>query len=77
MPDIFTNKKPTIRLKLMRVKCCHNCLSSTVTCMSYEIARFYLPPDRGDVPAITPVEAGTRFIDPEAMKGWVDLSHLV
>ena len=24
----------------------------------------YLPPDRGDVPAINPAEAGTRFIDP-------------
>ena len=27
--------------------------------MSYWITQYYLPPDRGDVPAITPVEAGT------------------
>ena len=32
--------------------------------MSYGITQFYLPPDRGDVPAITLAEAGTRFIDP-------------
>ena len=31
----------------------------------YGITQYYLPPDRGDVPAITP--AGTRFIDPGGM----------
>ena len=39
---------------------------------SYGITQFYLPPDTGDVPAITPAETGTRFIDPRGMKGWVD-----
>ena len=33
----------------------------------------YLPPDRGDIPAFTPVEAVTRFSDPGGMQGWVDL----
>ena len=33
----------------------------------------YLPPDRGDIPALTPAEAGTRLSDPEGMQGWVDL----
>ena len=33
--------------------------------------------ERGDVSAITPAEAGTRFINPGGMKGWVDLSQLV
>ena len=32
--------------------------------MSYGITQFYLPPDRGDVPAITPTEVGTRFAVP-------------
>ena len=28
----------------------------------------YLPPERGDVPAVTPAEAGTRLSDPEGCK---------
>jgi len=37
------------------------------------ITQCYRPPDRGDFPAFTPAEAGTRFSDPEEMQGWVDL----
>jgi len=37
------------------------------------ITQCYLPPDRGDLPAFTPVEAGTRLSDPGGMQGWVDL----
>ena len=33
----------------------------------------YLPPGRGDIPAFTPAEAGTRFSDPGGMQGSVDL----
>ena len=33
----------------------------------------YLLPGRGDVPAFTPAEAGTRLSDPGGMQGWVDL----
>ena len=29
--------------------------------MPYEITQCYLPPGRGDFPAFTPAEAGTRF----------------
>jgi len=29
----------------------------------------YLPPGRGDIPALTPAEAGTRLSDPGGMKG--------
>jgi len=29
----------------------------------------YLPPDRGDIPALTPAEAGTRLSDPGGMQG--------
>jgi len=36
----------------------------------------YLPPGRGDFPAFTSAEAGTRFSDPERMQGWVDISTL-
>jgi len=32
--------------------------------MPYEITQCYLPPGRGDFPAFTPAEAGTRFSDP-------------
>ena len=29
----------------------------------------YLPPGRGDIPALTPAEAGTRLSDPGGMQG--------
>ena len=32
--------------------------------MPYGIKQCYLPPDGGDIPAITPAEAGTRLSDP-------------
>ena len=41
--------------------------------MPYEITQFYLPPGRGDIPAVTPAETGTRLSDPGGMQGWVDL----
>jgi len=31
---------------------------------------------RGDIPAFTPAEAGTRFSGPGGMQGWVDLPPL-
>jgi len=37
--------------------------------MPYEITKCYLPPGRGDFPAFTPAEAGTRFSDPGGMQG--------
>jgi len=37
------------------------------------ITQCYLPSDRGDLPAFTPAEAGTRFSDPGGMQGCVDL----
>jgi len=41
--------------------------------MPYGITQCYLPPGRGDIPAFTPAEAGTRFSAPGGMQGWVDL----
>jgi len=35
----------------------------------YGITQCYLPPGRGDIPAFTPAEAGTRFSDPRGMQG--------
>ena len=32
--------------------------------MPYGITQCYLPPGRGDIPALTPVETDTRFSDP-------------
>ena len=41
--------------------------------MPYGITQYYLPHGRGDIPAVTPAEAGTRLSDPGGMQGWVDL----
>ena len=40
------------------------------------ITQCYLPPGRGDIPALTPAEAGTRLSDPGGMQG-VDLVGLL
>ena len=45
--------------------------------MPYGITQCYLPPDRGDISALTPAEAGTRLSDPGGMQGWVDLVGLL
>ena len=37
----------------------------------------YLPPDRGDIPALAPAEAGTRLSDPEGMQDGVNLVCLL
>jgi len=36
------------------------------THMPYEITQYYLPPGRGDILALAPAEAGTRFSNPGA-----------
>ena len=41
---------------------------ATGTHMQYGITQCYVPPDRGDIPAYTPAEAGTLFSAP----GWMD-----
>jgi len=41
--------------------------------MPHGITQCYLPPGRGEIPALTPAEAGTRFSDPGGMQGRVDL----
>ena len=62
-------------VKLKRVKC-HlgpNFIHSrtvvtaltSLTRISFGVAQFYPPTDRGNVPSITTAEAGTRFIDPK------------
>jgi len=38
------------------------CHTATGTHMPYRITQCYLQPDRGDIPAFTPAEAGTRSI---------------
>ena len=37
--------------------------------MTHVITQYYLPPGRGDVPALTPAEAGTQLSDPGEMQG--------
>ena len=37
--------------------------------MTYGITQCYLPPDRGNIPAFTAAEAGTRFSDPGGTRG--------
>jgi len=36
--------------------------------MPYGITQCYLPPGRGDIPALTPAEAGTGLSDPGGMQ---------
>jgi len=43
----------------------------------WDHTQYYLPPDRGDTPAFTPAEAGTRLSDPAGMQGWVHLVGLL
>ena len=43
--------------------------TATGTHVPYGITQCYLPPGRGDMPAFTPAEAGTRFSDPGGMQG--------
>ena len=45
------------------------------THMPHGITQCYLPPGTGDIPALTPAEAGTWLSDPGEMQGWVDLQH--
>jgi len=45
--------------------------------MPYRTTQCYVPPDRGDIPALTPAEAGTRLSDPGGMQGWVGLLCLL
>ena len=44
-------------------------LTDTGTHVSYGIKQYYLLPGRGDIPAFTPAEAGTRLSDPGGMQG--------
>jgi len=50
-----------------------SCHTAMGTHMPYRITQCYLPPGRGDIPTLTPAEAGTQFKDPGGMQGWVDL----
>jgi len=44
-------------------------LTATRTHVPYGITQYYLLPGRGDIPAFTPAEAGTRLSDPGGMQG--------
>ena len=43
--------------------------------MPHGITQCHLSPGRGDIPALTPAEAGTRLSDRGGMQGWVDPVH--
>jgi len=45
--------------------CLYTCLFEH---MPYMITQCYLPPDRGDIPALVPAEADTRLSDPGGMQ---------
>jgi len=45
--------------------------------MPHGITQCYLPPCRGDIPALTPAEAGTRLSDPEGCKAELTLAWSV
>ena len=46
----------------------YQCHTAAGTHMPHGITQCYLPPDRSDIPAFTPAEAGTRFSDPGGRK---------
>jgi len=45
------------------------CHTATGTHVPYRITQCYLPLDRGDIPTLTPTEAGARLSDPGGMQG--------
>ena len=53
------------------------CHTATGTHMPYGITQCYLPPGRGDIPALTSAKAGTRLSHPGGMQCWVDLVGLL
>ena len=56
-----------VKLKVNKVYQLATCLTSTGTPVPYGIIQCYLPPGRGDIPALIPAEAGTRISDPGKM----------
>jgi len=50
------------------------CHTATGTHMPHGITQRYLPPGRGDIPTLTPAEAGTRLSDPKGCKA--ELTYL-
>jgi len=59
--------KVTVKVRVEQFVKLH--LTATGNHLPYGITQCYLPPGRGDFPAFTPAEAGTRFSDPEEMQG--------
>jgi len=53
------------------------CHTVTGIHIAYIGSQCYLPPDRGDIPAFTPAEAGTQLSDLAGMQGLVDLVVLL
>jgi len=76
--DYKANQLQCVVIKGKKVKGAYSslqaCLPSPLQELAYHMgSQCYLPPGRGDIPAFTPAEAGTRFRDPGGMQGWVDL----
>jgi len=65
------------KVKVNRYGSLQPCLTAMKTHMPYGITQCYLPPGRGDIPALNPAESGTQFSDPRGMQGWVDLATAV
>ena len=55
--------------KCIAVRKVASCHTATGTHMPHGITQCYLPPGRGDIPALAPDEAGTRLSDPGGMQG--------
>ena len=55
-----------VAIHTVRSLACH---TATGTHIAYKITQCYLPPDRCDIPAFTPAEAGIRLSDPGGMQG--------
>ena len=61
--------RDSVKVKVNGVQQFARRLTDTGTHVPYGITQYYLPPGRGDIPAFTPAEAGTRLSDPGGMQG--------
>jgi len=72
--DVARHRLAKVKVKVNEVQQFARRLTATATHMPYGITQCYLPPGRCDIPALIPVEAGTRLSDPGGCKA--ELTYL-
>jgi len=73
--DVMWSKIKVKSKSKLKCTCIHSltCHTATGIHMPHGITGCYLPPGRGDIPAVIPDKAGTWFCNPGGMQGWVGL----